>query len=72
MREGVLPISLEELLRKAREYQHPNELTLDELRDALDQNKSRADDSAYEPKLASGFPTRWLFLHLCLSGSRWR
>jgi lipopolysaccharide export LptBFGC system permease protein LptF len=55
MREGVLPISLEELLRKARNNQRPNELTLDELRDALDLNKSRADDSAYETEVSKRF-----------------
>ena len=39
MREGVLPISLEELIRKARNNQRPNELTLTQLRNALAQSK---------------------------------
>ena len=55
MREGVLPISLEELLRKVHEYQHPNELTLGELRDALEQNKSRTDDAAYKTEVSKRF-----------------
>jgi lipopolysaccharide export system permease protein len=55
MRKSVLPISLEEMLRKARNNQRPNELTLDELRDALDLNKSRADDSAYETEVSKRF-----------------
>ena len=55
MREGVLPISLEELLRKARIGQRPNELTLDELRDALDQSKSVSDDSAYKTEVSKRF-----------------
>src|SRR6266446_7119733 len=41
MREGVLPISLDELLRKARIGQRPNELTLDQLRGALEQGNSK-------------------------------
>ena len=55
MREGVLPISLEELLRKARIGQRPNELTLDELRDALDQSKNVSDDSAYKTEVSKRF-----------------
>jgi len=55
MREGVLPISLEELLRKARNNQRPNELTLDELRNALEQNKSVGDDSAYKTEVSKRF-----------------
>src|SRR6476619_4725926 len=43
MREGVMPISLEELLRKARSRQRPNELTLDQLQGALEQSKSKSD-----------------------------
>ena len=41
MREGVLPISLEELIQKATNNQRPNELTLDQLRDALDQQNNK-------------------------------
>src|SRR6202043_2288811 len=55
MREGVLPISLDELLRKARIGQRPNELTLDELRDALDQSKNLSDDSAYKTEVSKRF-----------------
>jgi lipopolysaccharide export system permease protein len=55
MRQGVLPISLEELLRKARIGQRPNELTLDELRDALDQSKNISDDSAYKTEVSKRF-----------------
>lgn len=42
MREGVLPISLEELIQKASSNQRPNQLTLDQLRDALDQENNKA------------------------------
>jgi LPS export ABC transporter permease LptF len=42
MREGVLPISLEELIQKATSNQRPNQLTLDQLRDALDQENNKA------------------------------
>jgi len=38
---GVLPISLEELIQKATNNQRPNELTLDQLRDALDQQNNK-------------------------------
>jgi lipopolysaccharide export LptBFGC system permease protein LptF len=55
MREGVLPISLEALLRNAQKYQNPNELTLDELRDALQQTNNREDDSAYETEVSKRF-----------------
>src|SRR6516162_5244341 len=41
MREGVLPISLEELIQKATNNQRPNEVTLDQLRDALDQQNNK-------------------------------
>ena len=37
---GVLPISLEELIQKATNKQRPNELTLDQLCDALDQQNN--------------------------------
>src|ERR1700751_4924715 len=55
MREGVMPISLEELLRKARSNQRPNELTLDQLRDALEQNKSTSDDAAFKTEVSKRF-----------------
>ena len=38
---GVLPISLEELIQKATNKQRPNELTLDQLCDALDQQNNK-------------------------------
>ena len=55
MREGVLPISLEELLRKARNSQRPTELTLDQLRNALEQSKNNGDDSAYKTEVSKRF-----------------
>jgi LPS export ABC transporter permease LptF len=39
LKEGVLPISLQELIDKARNNRRPNELTLGQLRDVLDQEK---------------------------------
>jgi lipopolysaccharide export system permease protein len=55
MREGVLPISLEELLRKARNNERPNELTLDQLRHALKQSKDKEDDAAYRTEVSKRF-----------------
>src|ERR1700745_565943 len=55
MREGVLPISLEELLRKAQNSGRPNELTLDQLRNALKQSKDKEDDSAYRTEVSKRF-----------------
>jgi len=55
MREGVLPISLEELLRKARGNQRTNELTLDQLRNALEQSKSDSDDAALKTEASKRF-----------------
>lgn len=55
MREGVMPISLEELLRKARNGQRPTELTLDQLRDALEQNKDKGDDAAFRTEVSKRF-----------------
>jgi lipopolysaccharide export system permease protein len=55
MREGVMPISLEELLRKARNSQRPTELTLDQLRDALEQNKDKGDDAAFRTEVSKRF-----------------
>ena len=37
MREGVLPISLQEMIQKATANQRPNQLTLGQLRDAIEQ-----------------------------------
>ena len=55
MREGVMPISLEELLRKARNRQRPNELTLDQLQGALEQSKSKSDDAALKTEVSKRF-----------------
>jgi LPS export ABC transporter permease LptF len=55
MREGVMPISLEEMLRKARSNQRPNELTLDQLRDALELSKDKEDDAAYRTEVSKRF-----------------
>jgi lipopolysaccharide export system permease protein len=58
MREGVLPISLEELIRKAQNNQRPNELTLTQLRDALNQAKQTADkedDAAFRTEVSKRF-----------------
>ena len=55
MREGVMPISLEELLRKARNSQRPTELTLDQLRDALEQSKDKEDDAAFRTEVSKRF-----------------
>src|SRR6516162_4199225 len=55
MREGVLPISLQELLRKARGNQRTNELTLDQLRNALEQSKSDSDDAALRTEASKRF-----------------
>ncbi|MBV9488519.1 MAG: LptF/LptG family permease [Verrucomicrobia bacterium] len=41
MREGVLPISLQELIQKATSNQRPNQLTLGQLRDAIEQQTGR-------------------------------
>ena len=50
-----MPISLEELLRKARNSQRPTELTLDQLRDALDQSKDKEDDAAFKTEVSKRF-----------------
>jgi lipopolysaccharide export system permease protein len=55
LREGVFPISLDDLLRKAKTYQRPNELTLDQLRDALEQSKSKSDDAAFKTEVSKRF-----------------
>ncbi len=55
MREGVMPISLEELLKKARSRQRPNELTLDQLQGALEQSKSKSDDAALKTEASKRF-----------------
>jgi lipopolysaccharide export system permease protein len=41
LKEGVLPISLQELIEKAKNNRRPNELTLGQLRDTLDQPKGK-------------------------------
>jgi lipopolysaccharide export system permease protein len=55
LREGVLPISLDDLLKKAQSNQRPNELTLTELREALQQNKDKADDAAFKTEVSKRF-----------------
>ena len=55
MREGVLPISLQELLRKARNNERPNEMTLDQLRDALERNKDVEDEAAFKTEVSKRF-----------------
>ncbi|MBV9673610.1 MAG: LptF/LptG family permease, partial [Verrucomicrobia bacterium] len=55
MREGVFPISLEELIRKARSNQRPNELTLDQLHVALSQTNDKEDDAAFRTEVSKRF-----------------
>jgi lipopolysaccharide export system permease protein len=55
MREGVMPISLEELLRKARNSQRTTELTIDQLRAALEDTKSNRDDAAIKTEVSKRF-----------------
>jgi lipopolysaccharide export system permease protein len=55
LREGVFPMSLEDLLRKAQNGQRPNELTLDQLHEALQQNKDKGDDSAFKTEVSKRF-----------------
>jgi len=55
MREGVLPISLQELLRKARNNERPNEMTLDQLRGALEKNKDAEDEAAFKTEVSKRF-----------------
>ena len=55
MREGVLPISLQELLRKARNNERPNEMTLDQLRGALEKSKDAEDEAAFRTEVSKRF-----------------
>ncbi len=55
MREGVMPISLEELLRKARNSQRTTELTIDQLRAALEDTKNKRDDAAIKTEVSKRF-----------------
>src|SRR5438132_2710587 len=55
LQEGVLPISLQELLRKARNNQRPNEMTLDQLGDALQKNKDVEDEAAFKTEVSKRF-----------------
>src|ERR1700731_2312163 len=41
LKEGVLPISLQELIEKAKNNRRPNELTLGQLRETLEQQKGK-------------------------------
>lgn len=42
LREGVMPISLQDLIQKATTNQRPNQLTLGQLRDAIEQQTGKA------------------------------
>ncbi|MBV9997572.1 MAG: LptF/LptG family permease [Verrucomicrobia bacterium] len=42
LREGVMPISLQDLIQKATSNQRPNQLTLGQLRDAIEQQTGKA------------------------------
>jgi len=55
MREGVLPISLQELLRKAQSNQRPNEMTLGQLREALQKTKDAEDEAAFRTEVSKRF-----------------
>jgi lipopolysaccharide export LptBFGC system permease protein LptF len=55
MREGVLPISLQELLRKARNNERPNEMTLDQLRGALQKSRDAEDEAAFKTEVSKRF-----------------
>jgi lipopolysaccharide export system permease protein len=55
MREGVLPISLEELLRKARNNERPNEMTLDQLQSALEKSRDVEDEAAFKTEVSKRF-----------------
>jgi LPS export ABC transporter permease LptF len=55
MREGVLPISLQELLRKARNNERPNEMTLDQLRNALQKSQDAEDEAAFKTEVSKRF-----------------
>jgi len=55
MREGVFPMSLEDLLRKAQNGQRPNELTLDELHEAIQQTTDKGDDAAFKTEVSKRF-----------------
>jgi lipopolysaccharide export LptBFGC system permease protein LptF len=55
MREGVLPISLEELLEKARGNKRPNEMTLGQLRTAINERKEGGRISVLLTELSKRF-----------------
>ena len=55
MREGVLPISLQDLLRKAQSNQRPNEMTLGQLRDALQKSEDAEDEAAFRTEVSKRF-----------------
>src|SRR6516165_2834745 len=66
MREGVIPISLDELIQKATSNQKPNQLTLDQLRDALDQENNVA--VALRTELSKRFSNAMAVLTFVLVG----
>ncbi len=67
MREGVLPISLNDLISKASNNQRPNLLTLDQLRDALEQQTGRIA-SAYRTEVSKRFSNAMAVLTFVLVG----
>jgi lipopolysaccharide export system permease protein len=68
MREGVLPISLEELLAKAKQQQRPNQLTLDQLRAALGAEESEKQSSALMTEMSKRFSNAVAVLTFVLLG----
>lgn len=67
MREGVIPISLEELIQKATSNQKPNQLTLDQLRDALEQENNNVS-VALRTELSKRFSNAMAVLTFVLVG----
>ena len=67
MREGVIPMSLEELIQKATSNQKPNQLTLDQLRDALDQENNNVS-VALRTELSKRFSNAMAVLTFVLVG----
>jgi lipopolysaccharide export LptBFGC system permease protein LptF len=67
MQEGVLPISLSDLITKASNNQRPNLLTLDQLRDALEQQTGRMA-SAYRTEVSKRFSNAMAVITFVLVG----
>ena len=71
LQEGVLSISLKELIRKARNNQRPNELTLTQLHDALKQTNQtgdREDDAAFRTEVSKRFSNAMAVFSFVLVG----